>query len=148
MIRIKSPRDLGAAALLFLLGAVGLWYGRDYTMGTMARMGPGYMPWVLSWGLILFALAIAAKAFAIDGPAIEAMKLRPLALVLGGIVLFSLMIRPFGLLPTTFVTVLLCGFATSDVRWKEAFILAVVLALFVVGVFIYGLNQTISVFGE
>ena len=106
------------------------------------------MPRVLSIGLIAFALWIAFRAFTIAGPPIEAMKLRPLALVLGAIVLFGLLIRPVGLLPTTFITVLLCGFATADVRWKEAFILAALLAIFVVAVFIYGLNQSISIFGE
>ena len=42
MLKIKSPQDLGTAALLMLLGVVGLWAGGDYTMGTVARMGPGY----------------------------------------------------------------------------------------------------------
>ncbi len=148
MIKIRSPRDIGTAALLFLLGAIGLWFGQDYSFGTTARMGPGYMPMALSGGLVLFALAIGFNGLTMDGPPIEAMKLRPILLVLGAIIAFALLIRPAGLLPTTFLVVLLCGFATPDVRWKEAFILAFALALFVVAVFVYGLNQTISVFGE
>ena len=148
MIRIRSPQDLGAAALLFVLGATGVWYGGEYTIGTAARMGPGYMPMVLSTGLILFALTLAVKSVAVEGPAVETMKLRPIVLVLGAIVAFAFLIRPLGLLPTTFLVVMLCGLGTPDVRWKELTIVAAVLAIFVVAVFVYGLNQTIPVFGD
>jgi hypothetical protein len=148
MLKIKSPQDLGAAALLMLLGVVGLWFGQEYTMGTVARMGPGYMPRALSIGLVLFALWIGAGAFVRTGPPVGALAWRPLMLVTAAILVFALLIRPLGLLPTTFLTVLFCGFATPDVRWKEAFLLAAGLAVFVVLVFVYGLNQTISIFGE
>ena len=43
-MRIKSPQDVGAAIILIGLGLVGLWFGRDYDIGSVSRMGPGYMP--------------------------------------------------------------------------------------------------------
>ena len=147
MLKIKSPQDLGTAALLMLLGVVGLWAGGDYTMGTVARMGPGYMPRALSMGLILFALWIGAGAFVRNGPPIGRLAWRPLAFVIAAIVLFAIMIRPLGLWPSTFLVVLFCGVATPDARWKEVAILSVGLATFVVLVFVYGLNQTIDPVG-
>ena len=153
MFRIKSPQDLGAAVLLLFFGVAGLWFGREYPVGTSSHMGPGYMPMALSLGLILFGIviglrAISLRAAKIRGPAIEPMVWRANALILGAIICFALLIRSAGLAAATFVVTVLSSFSSKESRWKETIVLGVLLATLCVLVFVYALRQSISVFGE
>ena len=34
-MRIKSPQDVGAAIILIALGLAGIWFGRDYDIGSV-----------------------------------------------------------------------------------------------------------------
>ena len=60
-LRIKSPQDVGAAIILIAIGLAGLWFGRDYDIGSVSRMGPGYMPALLSIGLLVFGAVIGLR---------------------------------------------------------------------------------------
>jgi hypothetical protein len=148
MFRIKSPQDFGAAIILIVIGLAGLWFGRDYEMGTVSQMGPGYMPFLLSVGLIIFGGVISLRAVSVDGPPIERGLWYPGILILICVVLFALLIDTAGLAPTIFVVTVLCAFASPEVKWKEAVALGVGLAIFCVLVFVYGLRQPIPVFGS
>src|SRR3989304_10171104 len=102
MFRIKSPQDFGAAVMLILFGMAGVWFGREYAVGTASHMGPGYMPMVLSWALILFGLVIGLRAVRLrsagaTGPRIERIVLRTNLLILAAIVWFAFLIRSTGL---------------------------------------------------
>ena len=66
-LRIKSPQDVGAAIILIAIGLAGLWFGRDYDIGSVSRMGPGYMPALLSIGLLVFGAVIGLRAITVDG---------------------------------------------------------------------------------
>ena len=146
MIRVKKPQDIGAAVLIIIMGAVGLWVGRNYRFGTSARMGPGYFPVMLSWLLIGFGIIIGGLAFAFEGPKLMRPNWRGILLVLAGILLFGLLIERVGLAATALAVPLLAAFATPEVRWKEAVALAVGLAVACVVVFIYALRQPMQVF--
>ena len=49
---IKGGQDVLCGLLFALIGAAGLWIGRDYPMGTSMRLGTGVFPRILYWGLI------------------------------------------------------------------------------------------------
>lgn len=53
-----------AAGLFFAI------YGRQYDMGTSARMGPGYFPIILGWALAVIGLMIAIPAWWRKGTAL------------------------------------------------------------------------------
>jgi hypothetical protein len=145
--RIKSPQDFGAAVLFLLIGAAGLWLGRDYEMGIASRMGPGYLPMVLSGGLVVFGLVVGLRALTLRGPAIEPVVWRPNVLVLGAILSFVFLVESAGLAIATFVVAVLSARASADSRLKETIALGVFLAIFCVLVFIYALRQSMHVFG-
>ena len=44
---IHNPRDFWSGVLFTLLGVGALVIGSKYTLGTAARMGPGYFPRIL-----------------------------------------------------------------------------------------------------
>src|SRR5262245_52763176 len=147
MPRLTSPQDGGTAALLVLVGAAGLWFGREYEVGTASRMGPGYMPMLLSWGLIGFGLSVGLRAVTRQGPAIEPVVWRTNLLVLGAILGFVLLIESAGLAAATFAVTALSALASAESRWKETIALGVFLAALCVLLFVYALRQPMAVFG-
>ena len=52
MLSVKDPKDFWSGALFIAFGCAGLWFGRDYAIGTAARMGPGYFPLMMSLALV------------------------------------------------------------------------------------------------
>jgi len=145
MLRIKSPQDVGAAATFILIGVAGLWFGREYDLGTASQMGPGYMPMLLSVGLILFGAIVGLRAVTVQGPAFERIRWRSMLLILLSILVFAILIETAGLLAATFAVVVLSACASGEASWKETIGLAVLLAAFCVVVFVYALKQPIPV---
>jgi putative tricarboxylic transport membrane protein len=39
-LRVKDPKDFWSRIMFAAFGCAGLWFGRDYIVGTAARMGP------------------------------------------------------------------------------------------------------------
>jgi len=134
--------------MLLVIGVAGLWFGREYEVGTASRMGPGYIPMVLSWGLIIFGVVVGLRAVKLRGPAVEPIVWRTNILILGAIICFAFLIRSTGLAAATFVVTALSAFASTESRWKETILLGIFLAFFCVLVFIYALRQSIPVIGS
>lgn len=141
MVRVRSPQDLGAGVVFLAIGAAGLYFGQDLSFGSSARMGPGYFPTILSWLIIAIGLLLAAKSLRVDGPPIERLYFRPLFAILAAILAFGLLIDRIGLALTAVILTIGSAYARRDVDPKETLLLAIGLALFVVGVFVYGLTQ-------
>ena len=147
MLRIRSAQDFGAGVMFALFGAGALWFGRVLEVGTSAQMGPGYFPMLLGYGLIVFGVLFVGRGVAYDGPPIEASRWRPPLAILAAISAFSMLIERAGLASAVAACVLISMLALPRTRWWEALAVAVLLAAFCVVVFIYGLGQSMSVFG-
>ena len=141
MVRVRSPQDLGAGAMFVLIGAAGLYFGQDLTVGSASRMGPGYFPTLLSYLIIVVGLVVGARGFTVDGPPIEPIHMRPLFAILAAILAFGLLIDRIGLALTTALLTIGAAYARRHVDLKETLLLAIGLALFAVGVFVYALTQ-------
>ena len=89
MIRVKNPQDFWAGILFVGFGGAALWIGRVYAFGTLSKMGPGYLPAVLSGALLVIGGVLIARALAIGGPPIERSKLIPQLFILAAIVVFA-----------------------------------------------------------
>ena len=142
MVRVKSPQNLGAAVIFTGLALVGLVYGRDLPFGSAAKMGPGFFPTILSLLVLGIGLLNVAMALTIDGPAIERPQWRPLAFVCASMMIFGLAINYIGLALSAALLTFLAAGARPDTRWREIAVLAVVLAIFSVLLFVYGLGQS------
>ena len=130
-----------------LFGAAAIFFARDYTIGSAARMGPGYFPFAL--GVLLAALGVTLVLRSVFGTtgsqAAPALHLKPLVLVLSSVVLFSLLLRPLGLLVSTLLLVVVSSHASQEFRWKEALLNAAVLIVVVLVVFVYCLEFQVPV---
>jgi hypothetical protein len=145
MIRIKNPQDFWAGLLFLIVGCLALWFGRNYTFGTATKMGPGYMPTVLSWALVLIGAFLSLRAFALDGPPIEPSLVRPQVFILLAIVAFGLLIERVGLAPAIIAVTIIAALASREMRLRETIVVAVGLAVLCVGLFIYLLGQPLTI---
>ena len=122
--------------------AVGIafaWGASSYTIGTGARMGPGYFPLMLGVVLAALGLFILFKSLVVetaDGAKVGQIAWRPLLCVIGANLLFgallaglpSLKIPAFGMVVAIFGLVLVASIAAESYKLKEVLILATVLA--------------------
>jgi hypothetical protein len=141
MLRIKSPQDIGAAVIFLSVGLAGLYFGSDLAFGTAGRMGPGYFPIILSTAILGIGVIVGLKGLTVEGPPVEAMYLRPILVVVAAILAFGFLVDRIGLALTAALLTVLAGFARRKVNLLETALLATGLALFSVGLFVYGLSQ-------
>jgi putative tricarboxylic transport membrane protein len=137
---IRHPKDFWAGVLFIAFGGAACVIALDYAMGTAARMGPGYFPRVL--GLLLCALGalLVLRSFKLQGAPLSFPTFKPIAIVLGSVLLFGLVVNKAGLVIATLLLVLVSSTASHEYRWRESIVAAIALAVFVVVAFRYGLG--------
>ena len=155
-MKIRSPTDL-LAGLMFIVAGGGLAVlASAYRAGTAARMGPGFLPFWIGVLLVIVGLLVAASALALPGrrassldgvksERLEHFDWRIAALILGSIVVFSLILRPLGLLVAMFVLVLMASAASREIGWKAAVLNALGLSGLCWLVFVKGLGLPLPV---
>lgn len=145
-ITIRNQKDFAAGVVYVLAGAAFAIGAFNYKVGDAARMGPGWFP--LAVGLLLALVGAIVMAMALRPRAVvESMKrpeLGPMAWILGGVVLFGLLLQPLGLVLSLIVLVVVSSRASHEFRWKAAVVNAVVLTLFSVFVFVKGIQLQIA----
>ena len=140
MNAIKS-KDFWAGAMFFGFGLLFVFAARHYTFGTAVEMGPSYFPTVLGSLLAGLGLLIGGRSFLGAVEALGHFAVRPILLVLIAIALFSVSLRPLGLVVAALLLILIGALAGgSQFKWKEVVVVYVVLTVFSVAVFHYGLG--------
>ena len=142
---IRHPKDFFAGLMFVAFGVAALAIGSGYALGTAARMGPGYFPRIL--GIILVALGaiVSLRSLKLQGSRIEFGSLKPMAIVLGSVVLFGLLSPHIGLILAGVMLIVASSAGSSEFRWKEALISGIVLSIGAVLVFIWGLGLQFSI---
>jgi len=141
MVKIKSPKDFWAGVMFVGVGLFfAIWAVVNYQMGSAVRMGPAYFPAVLGGLMTFLGLIVLAGSFAIVGPPVAALHLRPLGAILVGNIAYGYLMKPLGLVIATGVLVFIAAFGGHEFKWKEVTILYVVLIVFSVLVFVKGLG--------
>ncbi len=139
-MKIKAPKDFWAGLMFIGFGIGFAVVAQNYQMGTAVRMGPAYFPTVLGGLLAVLGLAIFVQSFVIEGPKVPAFLFRPVILILVGLTLFGIFLKPLGLVLALALLVGVGALGGHEFRWKEVAILYVVLAAFSVFVFVKGLG--------
>jgi len=145
MSLIRHPKDFWSGVLFMAIGAFAVVAGSKYTIGTAARMGPGYFPRILGIMLLVLGALLALRAFRLTGDRIPGWKWRPTLLVLGSVVLFGAIVKFVGMAISTVLLILVASAASHEFRPKEAVISGVLLAALAVGVFVIGLNLQLPI---
>ncbi len=145
MVRVRSPQDFWAGVLFAAAGGLALWLGRDYAVGILTKMGPGFLPRVLSWALLVIGTGLMLRGLAIPGPKLAPSALRPQLFILAAIVVFALTIERFGLMLAVVLVAVVASLASRGIRMREALLLAVGMAVACVLLFVKLLGQPFSV---
>lgn len=129
-------------------GFAGLILDAELPIGTARRMGPGFFPLWLSGLLFLLGAVLVVRGVRGSAEAsIPPMPWRGIAFILGSTIFFGATVRGLGLVPTTAIAVFIAAYASERMRPGLAVILSVVLTLFVLAVFHYGLGLPLRVYG-
>lgn len=140
IVPVHAPRDLYGGIALMMLATVALIASSDLPGQRGFAFGPGTAPRLFSFALAALGAAVALGGIFAEGPPIEKYRIRGPFFVIIAILAFAAMIRPLGLVPATFLTFLISIVGSTEMRWVESLIAAVVMTLFCVLLFVYLLN--------
>ena len=145
-MKIKSEKDFWSGLMFLAVGVGFAWGATNYSFGSAARPGPAYFPFGL--GILMAALGglILFKSLVIEvegGDRIGGVAFKPLAIVVGSVVLFGLLLPRLGMFVSLPLLVLTTALAGDEFHWGEAIANAALLTAFSWFIFIWGLNLTI-----
>jgi hypothetical protein len=145
-----SNRDYYGGALMILIGLGAVIQGRQYPIGTLSRMGPGFFPVALGAILAFTGLAIIATA-RFTTTKVEATPLPPewrgwFCIGLS-IVAFVVLGKYGGLVPATFAIVFISALADRENTLLSATVLALATVAVSIVVFWWALQMNFALFG-
>lgn len=147
---IRGPKDFWAGVIYALVGGSAVFIAAgEYSMGTGARMGPGYFPTALGLLLLAFGVAAIVRSFLRDGEAVGEIAWKPLLLVTGATVLFGVLLPVAGLVAALLVLTLVSAAASSYFRfdWRATAGLVLLIA-FCALVFVVALGVPLPLLGS
>jgi hypothetical protein len=144
-MRIRAPKDFWSGLMFCGFAVVGLLAARGYALGAAGKMGPGYFPLLLGGVLALLGVVLIARSIVLDGEPLPRFHVLPLAVIAVAVCLFGALIEPFGLVVALAVLAMLSAWAGPQFRWLEAVALTAALIVFSIGVFVYALGLSLSV---
>ena len=145
--KVRAPRDFYGGLALIALAIIAIWTSGDLPGTHGFAFGPGTAPRLFAGLLAVVGALVALTGLFFDGPPIESYAIRGPAWVLLAILAFAGMIRgvnlgpliipPLGLVLSTFAAFMVSIFGSTEMRWLESLIAAVVVTAFCVGLFVY-----------
>jgi hypothetical protein len=144
---IKSTQEFGAGLFLIAVAGFFLWQAMELPRGSLRAMGAGMLPQSLAVLVGVCGLGLVLTSFLVQGPKLERWSLRGPFFIFGGIVLFSLLIRTFGLAVAGPVSMVFGTLASTEFRWKESVIFSIILTAVCILLFKVLLRLPIPVIG-
>ena len=145
--KVRGPRAFYGGLALIALAIIAIWTSGDLPGTHGFAFGPGTAPRLFAGLLAVVGALVALTGLLFDGPPIESYAIRGPAWVILAILCFAGMIRgvsvgpltvpPLGLVPSTFAAFLVSIFGSTEMRWVESLIAAVLMTAFCVALFVY-----------
>jgi putative tricarboxylic transport membrane protein len=139
-MRVLNAQDYFGGLAMVAIAVFALWASSNLAGMRGFSFGPGTAPRLFATMLGGFGVLIVLLALYIQGPGFPKYFARGPLLVTASVVLFALMIRPVGLVISSFVMFVFAASGSKETKWIEALIAAAVLTAFCVGLFVYLLN--------
>jgi hypothetical protein len=90
---VKSPLDVAGGVFLLALAAIGFAGGFNLPTGTLSGIGSGLLPKTVAVLIAAFGVFLVVQGLLFEGDSLEKWHLRGPVYVLGGVVLFAMVIR-------------------------------------------------------
>jgi uncharacterized BrkB/YihY/UPF0761 family membrane protein len=127
------------------IGVAALVIARDYKLGSLLRMGPGYFPRAIAIGLIVLGAAVVFTGLRRTGEASSPWFFRPVVLVLGALAVFGWGVERLGLIVSIAFLIAIASWAQPGRRWWEWLVLTAVLSAIAWLVFVQALQLPFNV---
>ncbi len=139
---IRNQRAFAAGALFLVVAIFYFVMSFNYAQGTPARMGPGFFPKMVSvlLGLIGLGILFGSVSPRAHIAQLEKWDFKGLLWISGSVALFGLLLPYFGLVIALAVLVIVSSLASPEFGWRGAVVNSVVLVVFCVGIFVYGIS--------
>lgn len=145
-MRRVDYRDLIGGGLVTLAGAAAMYHSLTaFSVGTAARMGPGYFPALVGGLLMLCGIMILIPALMRAGPK-PVLEIRPLFWISLSVLAFALLVLPFGLVPAIIAQSVLAGISDCKLSRRNSLLLAGGLAVGATLIFKVGLGVILPTF--
>ena len=146
---IRAPKDFWTGVIYLSVGVLGILVGREYSFGSAGRMGPGYFPFVISCLLLVFGVITVVRSFLTDGEPVGALAWKAIALVIGSVVAFGILLPTAGLVIAMLVMVLMSAAASEKFRFEWTAVAGLAgLVAFCSLVFVKGLGVPMPLVGS
>jgi len=139
-----------AGVVVACIGAAVLLYAQRYGFGTVARIGPGFFPQMLSALLILLGILVFFLPDDEDagGVTLSWSEVRAFVFSIASVLLIALLIHPAGVIPASFIAALVASFAHRDATLLQRLSLSVAVAAIAAAIFVYALGMNLRLFGR
>ena len=137
---IKSQKDFFSGLMFMVVGVAFAWGASTYSIGSGARMGPGYFPLMLGILLAILGVLITFESMVVeteDGEKIGTWAWKPLFFIISANLVFGVMlgglpaikIPAMGLIVGIYALTFIASLAGEEFKLKQVLILATVLAI-------------------
>lgn len=158
-MHIKNQPDFFSGLMFVITGTAFAWGATNYSIGTGARMGPGYFPFLLGIMMAIVGTVIIYKTLSIEtgnDEKIGKWAWRPLFYIITANVVFGMLLTgvrsielpAFGLIVAIYALTFIASMAQADWQFKRTFILATALAAGSYLVFVVALALQFPVWPE
>lgn len=138
-MKIKSQKDFFSGLMFMGIGVAFAWGATSYSVGTGARMGPGYFPMMLGILLAILGGVILFDSMVIEtekGDKIGKWAWRPVRYILGANLVFgillgglpSIKLPAMGMIAGIYALTIIASLADDGFKLKPVLILATVLS--------------------
>ena len=156
MAVVRSPKDLVAGLMFIGIGIASIVIASNYTLGTAARMGPGYFPLWLGIVMTAMGLFIVFESLVVDTPdgePIGKFAWKPLFFIIAANLVFGVLLGglpsiglpPMGLILAIYALVVISSMAGEHFKLVPTLILATILAAGSYVAFIWALKLQMPV---
>ena len=139
-MKIKSQKDFFAGLMFMVVGVAFAWGATTYSVGSGARMGPGYFPLMLGILLALIGSVITFKAMVVEtegGDKIGAWAWKPLFFILAANFVFGILLGglpsiglpAMGMILGIYALVIISSLAGNEFSLKGVLGLSTILAI-------------------
>ena len=136
---IKSQKDFFSGLMFLVVGAAFAWGATSYSVGTGARMGPGYFPLLLGVLLAILGSIVMFYSLVVETPSgdkIGKFAWKPIGYILGANLVFGVLLGglpniklpSMGLMVAIYALVLIASKAGDSYKLRDVLILATILA--------------------
>jgi hypothetical protein len=141
-MRIRNQRDFWAGVLFIITGGLFVLLSQQYTVGTAAKMGPGYFPTMLGGLMAVLGLMLTVPAIRAGSPETRITRpdFRTIGLILGAVALYAATLPTLGFIVSLVLLVIVSSLASHEFTLKTSVISAAFLLLGSWLVFVKGLE--------